>query len=146
MQPNQKLVKYFDLGLSYGRLIEVKNINQIDFYQFKDSLVATLRRKLNINIAEITSNKRKANQSMQKHNKKKKKNSCLKLFSCFCAVTGGILLASNITYSNYGFIPLALSSSSMLIASILEQDRMNSLYSGSLFIVVDLLGIYRWIL
>jgi hypothetical protein len=66
--------------------------------------------------------------------------------SSACAIAGGIMLASKIDISGYGFIFLALSSSQMLAASIRRQDTPMILYAGSLFIFVDCLGIYRWIL
>jgi len=70
----------------------------------------------------------------------------IKFFSCLCATTGGILLASNIELSQFGFVPLALSSGSMSVVSILEKNRFNAMYSCALFLTVDLLGIYRWII
>jgi hypothetical protein len=66
--------------------------------------------------------------------------------SSACAVAGGTILASNTEASGYGFILLALSSSQMLISSILIQDKRLIIYSASLFIFVDCLGIYRWVL
>jgi hypothetical protein len=50
------------------------------------------------------------------------------------ALLGGILLASKIPTSGYGFIFLALSSSQMLISSALRLDRVMLCYSASLFI------------
>lgn len=66
--------------------------------------------------------------------------------SSACAIAGGVMLASKTEVSGYGFIFLALSSSQMLIASIRKQDVPMIVYSGSVFILVDCLGIYRWIL
>jgi hypothetical protein len=66
--------------------------------------------------------------------------------SSACAVAGGTMLASNTEVSGYGFILLALSSSQMLMSSILIQDRRLIIYSASLFVFVDCLGIYRWVL
>jgi len=70
----------------------------------------------------------------------------LRFSSCLCAVLGGLLLASNSHLSGYGFIFLALSSSQLLAASSLMRDRTMMVYSGSLFVFVDCLGIYRWLL
>lgn len=70
----------------------------------------------------------------------------LKLFSTACAMTGGIILASNTEISGYGFLFLAVSSSQMFLSSILVRDQSMILYSGSLFLCVDCLGIIRWIL
>jgi hypothetical protein len=71
----------------------------------------------------------------------------LKLTSSACAITGGVLLAANLSdVSKYGFIFLALSSSQMLVASLRTKDKTMIVYSGSLFFFVDCLGIYRWIM
>jgi hypothetical protein len=66
--------------------------------------------------------------------------------SSACAIAGGVMLASKTEISGYGFIFLALSSSQMLIASIRKQDTSMITYAVSLFLFVDCLGIYRWIL
>ncbi len=70
----------------------------------------------------------------------------LKWASCFFAVTGGVLLAAKTASSGYGFIFLALSSSHMLLASWLVGDKSMICYSGSIFLFVDCLGVYRWLL
>jgi hypothetical protein len=70
----------------------------------------------------------------------------LQFSSSVCAVAGGIVLASNIEVSRYGFILLALSSSQMLISSIMIRNKHLIIYSSSVFIFVDCLGIYRWVL
>jgi hypothetical protein len=70
----------------------------------------------------------------------------LKISSSFFALVGGILLASNTAISSYGFILLAMSSSQMLIANLQTRDKVMILYSGSVFIFVDCLGVYRWLL
>jgi hypothetical protein len=70
----------------------------------------------------------------------------LKWVSCFFAVIGGVLLASKTTISGYGFIFLALSSSHMLVASCLTGDKSMICYSGAIFLFVDCLGVYRWLL
>jgi hypothetical protein len=70
----------------------------------------------------------------------------LKWSSSTCALIGGILLASKISISGYGFIFLAMSSSQLLIASILLKDKSMIFYSASVFIFVDCLGVYRWVL
>jgi hypothetical protein len=69
----------------------------------------------------------------------------LQLSSTSCAVAGGTLLAANIEVSKYGFILLALSSSQMLASSLLSNNKNLILYSASIFIFVDCLGIYRWV-
>ena len=69
----------------------------------------------------------------------------LQFSSSACAVTGGIVLASNTEISRYGFLFLALSSSQMLTSSVIVRNTSLITYSASLFIFVDCLGIYRWI-
>ncbi len=70
----------------------------------------------------------------------------LKLTSSAFAIAGGVLIASNLDVSKYGFILLAMSSAQMLIASLKSNDKPMIVYAGSLLIFVDLLGIYRWII
>ena len=70
----------------------------------------------------------------------------LKWSSSAFALAGGVLLASNTELSKYGFIFLAFSSGQMLLASLQIQDISMVVYSASLFIFVDLMGIYRWLL
>ena len=70
----------------------------------------------------------------------------LQASSSVCAVAGGIILASNTDVSSYGFFFLALSSSQMLVSAFLQQNTSIMIYAGSLFIFVDCLGIYRWVL
>jgi hypothetical protein len=70
----------------------------------------------------------------------------LKRSSCICAIAGGVILASNTQISGYGFLFLFLSSGQLLIASVRERDIEMIRYSASLFIFVDCLGVYRWIL
>ncbi len=70
----------------------------------------------------------------------------LKWASSSFAVTGGVLLASKTPVSGYGFIFLAMSSSHMLTATSLMGDKSMMCYSGALFLFVDCLGIYRWLL
>lgn len=70
----------------------------------------------------------------------------LRISSSLFAILGGTLLASNTDFSGYGFIFLALSSSQLVISSFFDDDRIMLLYSASLFLFVDSLGIYRWLL
>jgi hypothetical protein len=81
-------------------------------------------------------------QSPQKERLAKK----LKWSSSSCAIAGGILLASNIPISRFGFIGLAASSFQMLLASLLLADKTMVFYSSALFIFVDCLGIFRWLI
>jgi hypothetical protein len=70
----------------------------------------------------------------------------LRFSSSSFAVLGGVMLAAKTSTSGYGFILLALSSSQMLIASSLIRDKIMIFYSASLFLFVDCLGVYRWLL
>lgn len=70
----------------------------------------------------------------------------LKLTSSAFAIAGGVIIASNLDISKYGFILLAMSSAQMLMASLRNNDKPMIVYAGSLLIFVDLLGIYRWII
>ncbi|WP_071191786.1 hypothetical protein [Trichormus sp. NMC-1] len=70
----------------------------------------------------------------------------LKISSSFFALIGGVILASNTEISGYGFILLAMSSSQMLIANLQTGDKIMILYASSVFIFVDCLGVYRWLL
>lgn len=70
----------------------------------------------------------------------------LKWASCCFAVLGGVLLAAKTPASGYGFIFLALSSSHMLLASWLVGDKSMMCYSGAIFLFVDCLGVYRWVM
>jgi hypothetical protein len=75
-----------------------------------------------------------------------KSSEILKISSSFFALIGGIFLASNTEISGYGFILLAMSSSQMLIANLQTRDKTMILYAGSVFLFVDCLGVYRWLL
>jgi hypothetical protein len=70
----------------------------------------------------------------------------LRLSSSAFAVAGGTILAANVVVSSYGFVFLALSSSQMLVANLLLNNKSMIIYSASLFLFVDCLGIYCWIL
>jgi hypothetical protein len=61
-------------------------------------------------------------------------------------MAGGILLASNTYLSGYGFIGLAMSSFQLLIASLWLKDKIMIVYSGALFVFVDCLGVFRWLI
>ena len=65
--------------------------------------------------------------------------------SCF-AIVGGILLALKLNISGYGFLFLATSSFQMLLSNILLKDKSMIFYAASIFLFVDCLGIYRWLL
>jgi hypothetical protein len=81
---------------------------------------------------------------------KRRFNASLNLFlrysSSFCALVGGVLLASKSEISGYGFVFLAMSSSQLLTVSIRERDISMIVYAGSIFLFVDCLGVYRWLI
>ena len=70
----------------------------------------------------------------------------LQLSSSAFAIARGVMLASKTDVSSYGFILLAMSSSQMLVSNLLIQNKSMIIYSASLFLFVDCLGIYRWII
>lgn len=70
----------------------------------------------------------------------------LKSSSSLCALIGGVLLASKLLISGYGFIFLAMSSSQLLVVSLRERDLSMIIYAGSVFLFVDCFGVYRWLL
>lgn len=79
-------------------------------------------------------------------NRGKKMSKIFKWSSSIFALIGGILLSAKVDISGYGFVFLACSSFQMLLASILQKDRVTVVYSSSLFIFVDCFGVYRWLL
>jgi hypothetical protein len=66
--------------------------------------------------------------------------------SSACAIAGGVMLASKTGVSGYGFIFLALSSGQLLASSVMAQNKSLMVYAGSLFLFVDCLGMYRWLM
>jgi hypothetical protein len=70
----------------------------------------------------------------------------LKWSSCVCTIAGGIVLASNTAISPYGFLMLAMGSSQMVVVTFLMRDRGLFAYSLGVFLCVDCLGIYRWLM
>lgn len=134
----------------------------IDFSIYKDISLSILRKEFGIQIedlygidyyeAEYKRNALKFNSKYvvnnQSLNSKKRRIfyiTFFKISSSICGLGGGATLALNTAISGYGFIFLALSSSQMLIAAILDRDKLLIFYSATIFLCVDLLGIYRWI-
>ncbi len=70
----------------------------------------------------------------------------LRFSSTACAIAGGTMLASNTAVSKYGFVLLAMSSGQMLLSSAIVGNKSLIIYSAALFVFVDCLGIYRWVL
>ena len=66
--------------------------------------------------------------------------------SSLFAIFGGVILALKLDISGYGFLFLAMSSSQLLLASILLRDKSMIFYAASIFVFVDSLGVYIWLL
>ena len=81
-----------------------------------------------------------------KHKKKLPIPLIFKISSSLCALCGGALLALKIPISGYGFIFLTMSSSQLLVASILQRDKIMIFYSLYVFIFIGCFGVYRWLL
>lgn len=62
------------------------------------------------------------------------------------AIFGGTMLASKSILTPYGFIFLAVSSSLWLVTGFLTKDRPLIILNLFLFIMVDVHGIYRWLM
>ncbi len=60
-------------------------------------------------------------------------------------VTGGITIALNITYSKYAFLVFLISSGCWLIQGAINKDKA-LVVLNAVFMTIDLIGIYRWIL
>jgi hypothetical protein len=87
--------------------------------------------------------KQRSPQQRQRSPQKERLAKRLKWSSSSFAIAGGILLASNISISRFGFMGLAASSFQMLLASLLLADKTMVFYLSALFILVDCLGIFR---
>lgn len=152
-----KHFKVFDLGFNYGKSLNTQ-FDKIDFKKYQDFPVSALRKiwgiseehLLFLSRIELESNYQPfLRESINPKSRKKKlklfKLNTLKISSSIFAFCGGLMLALNNSWSGYGFIFLACSSSQMLIASVLEKDKIMMCYSGTLFTCVDLIGIYFWL-
>ncbi len=143
-----------DLGFKYGKSLPAR-FNRIDFGKYKDVSIGFLRQILGINEEylfklKLIENEYKHQYLMNIKNRKKKKIKLLKLnalkfSSSIFALCGGLMLALNTSWSGYGFIFLACSSSQMLIASVIEFNKIMIFYSAILLACVDLLGVYCWL-
>ncbi len=148
---------FFDFGFNYGKSLKIQ-FNRIDFSLSQNIPIVKLRQQLGISEQDLgyhawIKNKYKYyNYKRAKSSSKKNKNSVcginniLKISSSLFGLIGGLLLAANTSWSGYGFILLACSSSQMLMASIYESNFIMIFYSTVLFLCVDLLGIYCWLI
>ncbi|MGK7916676.1 MAG: hypothetical protein AB4038_14210 [Prochloraceae cyanobacterium] len=50
---NSHHFKFFNLGFSYGRNLEIKNLNQINFRKYKDKTIAEVRKLFGIKLEEL---------------------------------------------------------------------------------------------
>ena len=145
---------YFDAGFCYGRSLNRRSINLIDFNRVEIGSVDNIREYLGIDLHCVLRVKQEyirrkyLNTGLMVNNNSNRRYSIkfLRISSGICAIIGGVMLASNSAVSPYGFIGLAASSSQLLISSILDKDLILAVNSGSIFLFVDLLGIYRWLL
>jgi CheY-like chemotaxis protein len=97
-------------------------------------------------IIDITELKQPITQQKKRSRQQDRLATILKWSSSSCAIAGGVLLASNTSISGFGFIGLATSSFQMLLASCLLVDKTMVVYSGALFVFVDCLGVFRWLI
>lgn len=99
------------------------------------------QKEIEINISLILKNKRFSTQI-----KFNRLSNLLRISSSFFAILGGVILASNTSISGYGFLSLGASSSQLVLSSLKDSDLVMLIYSLSLFLFVDCMGIYRWLL
>lgn len=67
----------------------------------------------------------------------------LKWFGTFCFIAAATLLSSNIDISKYGFIIFLIGHITFIYVFHTQKDKA-MLFQNSFFILLDLLGIYRW--
>ena len=68
----------------------------------------------------------------------------LKWTGTLTGVTGALILALNLPFSGWGWVLFATSALTWTIAGIAMRELSLVLLQGG-FLVVDLLGIYRWL-
>ncbi|WP_019509612.1 hypothetical protein [Pleurocapsa sp. PCC 7319] len=141
--------KVFDIGFNYGKSLYIKKINCLNFREFDNLTINEIRHFLGISLNDLILIKKliRLHQNNQhSKNTRSLEAEILRWSSSLFAVVGGFILALNLTISAYGFILLAASSLQLLISSCMQQDKSLIIYSGSIFICVDILAIYRWVL
>lgn len=148
---NSQCLIDFDLGFIYGKNLKLKNINQLNFLNYSNYFIEDIQSILTINKSDINLMKREIKFKKQAiYNRQARHYKRLAVFlrwsSSLFGVIGGFILALNIKISPYGFIFLGGSSSQLLISSLLIKDKSLIVYSSSIFIFVDLLGVYRWLI
>lgn len=83
---------------------------------------------------------------LKKYIPKEKLISFIKWTGTVAAIFGGTMLASKTILTPYGFIFLAVSSSLWLVTGFLTKDRPLITLNLFLFVMVDVHGIYRWLM
>ena len=71
--------------------------------------------------------------------------SALKWLGTLTGVLGALVLALNIPVSGWGWVLFTISSISWTIAGLALRDASLAVLQGT-FIVVDLLGVWRWLI
>ena len=141
----------FKAGFNYGKTVDNKGLNKLHLNCFHDYDVPYLQNIFGIHSHELTSIKQKIryqkiNSGFVRSASSKRLSKLLRNSSSLFAVVGGSILALKIGISSYGFLLLAFSSFQLLISSWIEKDKSLAIYAGSVFLCVDSLGIYRYLL
>lgn len=68
----------------------------------------------------------------------------IKWFATFCLITGGALVASNTEVSGWGFPFFVAGSIAWLYCAILMREAALAVTSV-VFLIIDLIGVYRWL-
>jgi len=69
----------------------------------------------------------------------------LKWFGTLTGVAGATILALNIAISGWGWVLFALSALAWTIAGMAQRDASLVVLQGA-FLVVDLIGVWRWLI
>ncbi|WP_156114252.1 hypothetical protein, partial [Myxosarcina sp. GI1] len=125
----KKCLLEFDRGFNYGKTFEEIRFNRIDFFRFANNSVDKLQDYFGISRQDLlqlrlervleTKARSEKTRIIPKQTRLKRSINFFKWSSSICALVGGGLLASNISYSKFGFVGLAMSSSQLLVASLL---------------------------
>lgn len=69
----------------------------------------------------------------------------LKWFGSGTGVTGALLVALNLPISGWGFVVFLVSSAAWLTAAVMQRDTALAVLCA-VYMGVDVLGIYRWLI
>ena len=141
----------FKAGFNYGKTVENKRLNKVKFSCFYNYDVPYLQNTFGIYSHELILIKQKIRYQkiglgFIRSTSSRPLAKLLRSSSSLFAVVGGSILALKIDISSYGFLLLAFSSFQLLVSSLIEKDKSLTIYAGSVFLCVDSLGIYRWLL